>query len=128
MDGEGLSPEARSFLEGLRPELRAVASDIREAVLAAWPGLEEAIKWRRLTFTRDGNWHHWVCAVGASRSAVTLFFHKGALLHDPARLLSGDGKYTRTIPGESFGGIDPRAFKRLVADAVQKQTLMLDGQ
>jgi hypothetical protein len=128
MDREGLPPEARTFLDGLRPELRPVASSIREAVLAAWPGLDEAIKWRRLTFTQAGNWHHWVCAIGASKNAVTLFFHKGALLSDPAGLLSGEGKYTRMIPGESFRDSDAEAFKLLVADAVQKQTLMLDGQ
>jgi hypothetical protein len=123
-----LSPEVESFFEGLSPEHRSLVSDIRKAVLAALPDLEEAIKWQRLTFTRSGNWHHWICGIGVSKkSGVTLHFHKGALLDDPHGLLSGDGKYIRTIAGKSFKDIDEEAFRLLLADAAQKQVLMLES-
>ncbi len=122
-----MSPEVESFLEGLSPEHRSIACNIRQAVLEAVPDLEEAIKWRRLTFTRTGNWHHWICGIGVSKNGVTLHFHKGALLSDPMGLLSGDAKYIRTIAGESLRDIDAEAFTLLVADAAQKQLLMLDG-
>jgi hypothetical protein len=127
MSSKEVSAVAATFLNDLQPELRSVASSIRETVLAACPKLEEAIKWRRLTFTLAGNWHHWICGIGASKKGVALYFHKGALLSDPHRLLSGDGKYTRLIPGDAFDRMDLKALRQLMADAVAKQTLMLDG-
>ena len=65
-------------------------------------------------------WHRGV------EEAVALYFHKGALLSDPHGLLSGDGKYTRLIPGDAFNRMDLKALRHLMADAVAKQTLMLD--
>lgn len=92
----------------------------------AIPDVEEAIKWRRLTFTRTENWHHGICGIGVSKNGVTLQFHKGALLSDPIVRLSGEAKYIRTIVGESFRDIDAEAFRLLVPDTAQKQLHMLD--
>lgn len=120
------SPEVESFFEGLSPEHRSIASSIRTAVLAALPDLGEAIKWRRLTFTLNGDWHHWICGISVSKTGVTLHFHKGALLSDPFGILSGDAKYIRTIAGESIKSFDSEAFRLLVAEAAEKQLLMLE--
>jgi hypothetical protein len=84
--------------------------------------LDEAVKWGRLTFTADGNWHHWVCAVTASNNLV---FHKGVLLADPDGLLAGDGKYARQV-SEARALAAPDAVAALVRDAIAHQTDMLD--
>ncbi len=85
--------------------------------------LDEAVKWNRLTFTADGNWHHWVCAVAATRTAVNLVFHKGSLLADPAGLLTGDGKYTRQVTAARALAA-PDDVAGLVRDALAHQTDM----
>lgn len=78
---------------------------VREAA-----SLDEAVKWGRLTFTVDQNWHHWLCAVAATRAGVALVFHKGALLPDPTRLLDESDGYTRQgRPGEGPGRTGRRA-------------------
>ena len=63
-------------------------------------GLRAGVKWRQLTFTVDDDWHNWVCAIAVTKGAVSLVLHKGALLHDPAGLLEGEGRYVRHIPYE----------------------------
>jgi hypothetical protein len=52
-------------------------------VVELLPAAGHERKWGRLTFTRDGDWHHWLCAIAPGRKAVRLLVHKGALLADP---------------------------------------------
>jgi hypothetical protein len=86
-------------------------------------GLDEAVKWGRLTFTAENDWHHWVCAVAASKSGVNLVFHKGSLLPDPADLLIGDGKYTRQLPAKQALAT-PDEVATLIREAVARQREM----
>jgi hypothetical protein len=111
--------DVRDWLAKLPAERQEQAERLAKLVHAAHPGVQEALKWRRLTFTVDGNWHHWLCAVAASK-AVILAFHKGALLDDPAGLLEGDGRYTRQVPYERAAE-RPEAVIALVRDAVGHQ-------
>lgn len=83
------------------------------------------MKWRRLTFTASGNWHHWLCAIAATSNGVSLMFHKGALLDDPARLLRGEGRYLRQVPHPEAMA-HPGEIGDLVHQALARQTDMLD--
>ena len=123
---QGRPREVQEWLGGLPAERRRQAEWLAGRVHAAAPGVEEAVKWRRLTFTVDGNWHHWLCAVAASSRAVALAFHKGSLLDDPAGLLEGEGRYLRQVPFERAAA-DPEAVTALVRQAIAHQTDMLDG-
>lgn len=87
--------------------------------------LDEDVKWGRLTFTAAGDWHHWLCAVAATGKGVQLVFHKGALLTDPAGLLTGEGRYTRQIPAKQ-ALVTPNEVTALVRDAIAHQKDMLD--
>jgi hypothetical protein len=107
--------------EGPRQEAEGLATQVR----AAAPALGEAVKWGRLTFTAQGDWHHWVCAVAATKSDARLVFHKGALLDDPAGLLVGDGRYVRQMPYSRAAG-DPDAVAALVRSAIARQKDLLD--
>lgn len=103
-----------------RHEAEALAAQVRRAS----PALDETIKWGRLTFTAAGDWHHWVCAVAASRKEVRLVIHKGALLDDPAGLLEGDGRYVRQLPYERAARNED-AVAALVRAAVARRREML---
>jgi hypothetical protein len=102
------------------------AQELAGLVRRAGGGLEEAVKWGRLTFTAGGDWHHWVCAVAESAKVVALVFHKGVLLDDPAGLLTGDAKYIRSVPYDRAVA-DPDAVIALVRSAIAHQTDMLPG-
>ena len=98
--------------------------ELAHLVRIAGTDLDEAVKWRRLTFTAGGNWHHWLCAVAASTKGVTLMFHKGALLADPLRLLRGEGRYLRHV-SHAAALAHPDEIAALVREAIEHQTDML---
>jgi hypothetical protein len=107
---------------GLR--FRAIVDALRELLYTVEPGLEEAMKWNRITYTRNGNWHHWICGIGHGRAHVALSFHKGALLDDPAGLLRGSGAYLRQVYLTALTDIAPGPLADLLRQAVDKQTAM----
>jgi hypothetical protein len=41
-----------------------------EVILDELSDAEHERKWGQLTFTRDGNWHHWICAISPTAKAV----------------------------------------------------------
>lgn len=104
-------------------ERQRQAETVAEAVRGAGFGLDEAVKWGRLTFTRGGNWDHWVCAVASSAKGTRVVFHKGVLLADPRGLLRGSGAYVRALPAD-VALADPAALRELIADALEHQTDM----
>lgn len=115
-----------AWLARLPEDKRREAAELSDLVQQAADRLEESVKWGRLTFTVDGNWHHWLCAIGATKTAVKVMFHKGALLDDPSSLLEGDGRYLRQLPHD-VAMAHPEGVIRLVQDAIIKQTALLDN-
>ncbi|TDD99085.1 DUF1801 domain-containing protein [Jiangella asiatica] len=114
-----------AWLERLPPDRQDEATALADQVRKSRPGLDEAVKWGRLTFTAGDDWHHWLCAVAATKRSVTLTFHKGVLLDDPAGLLEGSGAYVRTVP-YARAAAEPDAVAALIGRAVERQTDMLD--
>lgn len=116
--------EVHAWLQDCDPDQRVRVAWLAERVHATGPGIAEAIKWRRLTFTVNGDWHHWLCAVAVTRRAVSLLLHKGSLLADPAGLLEGEGRYLRQVRYERAAA-QPEAVTELVRDAIAHQTELL---
>lgn len=121
------APDVEAWIGGWDADQQVAVRWFADRVHDADPRISEAIKWRRLTFTVEGNWHHWLCAVSVTRGGVGLMLHKGALLHDPQALMLGDGRYLRQVPYEVAAG-NPDAVVALVREAVMHQTEMLDEQ
>jgi hypothetical protein len=84
----------RQWTPDQRRQVEQLANLVRNACSAP---IEQAIKWKRLTFTVDQDWHHWLCGMSVTREGVQIVFHKGSLLDDPARLLRGSGRYVRAL-------------------------------
>ncbi|MPZ26966.1 MAG: hypothetical protein GEV12_11245 [Micromonosporaceae bacterium] len=116
--------EVADWLDRLGPEQREQAQWLAGRVHAAGPGIAEAVRWRRLTFTVHDDWHHWLSAVAVTKPAVSLVFHKGALLADPAGLLEGDARYVRRVRFECAAA-HPEAVTALVREAIAHQTDLL---
>jgi hypothetical protein len=112
------------YLPDLGRELRPTASRLIEVVLGAIPDAEHERKWGRLTVTRDGDWHHWICAISATKKEVKLHIHKGALLANPGGVMKGDGQYIRAISFRTPGEIDAEIIAGILKDAAVRQTEM----
>ena len=121
MDRLNRSADVEAWIRQHDADQQAQINWFAELVHAAVAGVSEAIKWRRLTFTVDDNWHHWLCAVHVNRAGVSVVLHKGALLDDPDGLLQGDGQYVRQIPIQNVTA-HPEGVGELLRDAAAHQT------
>jgi hypothetical protein len=115
---------AATHLPELDPQSRAAVELLIDMILDVLPDAQHERKWGRLTFTRAGDWHHWICAITSSKSSVKLLLHKGALFADPHGLMEGDGRYTRTIVFRSPEQIDPDVLAPILREAAARQTEM----
>jgi hypothetical protein len=114
-------------LPDLEQARRSTAERLIDLVQAELPDSEHDLKWGRLTFTRGGDWHHWICAVAPTKRAVRLVIHKGVLLDDPDAAMEGSGRYTRSISFDAPDEIDPDVVAPILREAAERQTEMLPG-
>jgi hypothetical protein len=113
-----------AYFQELDERLRPTVERLIDVVLAVVPDAEHERKWGRLTFTRNGDWHHWLCAIAPGRKAVRLLVHKGALLADPTAVLEGDGRYLRAITFSSPDDVDADVVAPVLREAAARQTEM----
>jgi hypothetical protein len=111
-----------THLPGLEQRWHATVAALIDVVFDGLPDAQHALKWGQLTFTRDGDWHHWICAITATKSAVKLVIHKGALLADPSGVMDGRGRYTRSIAFRSAEQVDAAVVAPILREAAARQT------
>jgi hypothetical protein len=104
------------------------AQRLIETILGALPDAQHERKWSQLTFTRESDWHHWICAVSPTKNAVKLVVHKGAMLADPQGAMEGKGRYVRAIPFRDPDEIDPDVVGPILREAAARQTEMLPDE
>ena len=103
----------------------ATLAHLRSLILAAAPGITEAVKWRKPS-NPDGVpvWEHHglVCTGETYRDKVKLTFAHGAALADPAGLFNAslDAGTRRAIDLHQGDTIDDAAFQQLVRAAVTR--------
>jgi hypothetical protein len=114
-----------AHLPDLDPAWRPTAERVIGVILEELPDAQHDRKWGRLTFTRDDDWHHWICAIAPSKKALKLVIHKGALLDDPGGAMEGTGRYTRSISFRAPEEVDPWLLRPLLRQAADRQTDML---
>jgi hypothetical protein len=114
-----------THLPDLDPETRPAVERLIEVILRELPDAQHERKWGRLTFTRDAEWHHWICAISPSKKAVKLVVHKGAMLADPNRAMEGSGRYARSLSFRTPDEIDAGVVAPILREAADRQTEML---
>ena len=115
---------AATHLPDLDERSRATVEGLIGLILDVLPDVQHELKWARLTFTREGDWHHWICAISSTKDAVKLVIHKGALLADPHGAMEGEGRYSRAIAFRSAEQIDPDVLAPILREAGARQTEM----
>jgi hypothetical protein len=124
--------DERAIIDEHLPDLdqgrRSTAERLVEVILAELPDAEHERKWGQLTFTREGDWHHWICAVSPTKDALKLVIHKGALLADPHRAMEGKGRYTRAIAFRAPDEVNTDVVAPILREAAVRQTEMLASE
>jgi hypothetical protein len=124
--------DERAIIDEHLPDLdqgrRSTAERLVEVILAELPDAEHERKWGQLTFTREGDWHHWICAVSPTKNAVKLVIHKGVLLADPHRAMEGKGRYTRAIAFRAPDEINTDIVAPILREAAARQNEMLASE
>lgn len=109
---------------GLDESSRPIVERLIDLVLEVLPDAQHERKWGQLTFTRESDWHHWICAISTGRKAVKLVIHKGALLADPRGILEGEARYSRAISFRSAEQIDADLVAPILREAAARRTEM----
>lgn len=121
--------DRRAVVDQHLPDLdqrwRSTAERLVEVILDELPDAQREQKWGQLTFTRHGDWHHWICAISPTKNAVKLVIHKGAMLADPQGAMEGQGRYTRAIAFRKPDEIDREVVGPILREAATRQTEML---
>ena len=89
-------PRVDAYIDALPEWQQAICTQVRELVHAADPEVQETIK-RTVQpyFVLDGN----ICALLATKDHVNVFLYDGAIVPDPAGIITGghDNKTARTV-------------------------------
>jgi hypothetical protein len=111
----------QEFVQSAGPDFAAAVERIDAAIASTGLDLSQAIKWGQLTYARNGDFHHWICAVKITKKFVGLTFHFGGLLDDPAGvLIAGTSKFMRKIEYRAPAEVDPRVVRDFVAQAAAR--------
>ncbi|MGI9613821.1 MAG: DUF1801 domain-containing protein [Acidimicrobiales bacterium] len=105
-----------------RPELLADATRaVADSIGCCDVELDSSMKWGRVSYAIEGDFHHWICAIGVTKKAVGLTFHFGGLLDDPeGRLMAGSSKFLRKLEFTSPHEVDAEVVCDFVDQAVGK--------
>ncbi len=123
------SAALQSYLAGIDPVAAPVVVGLDDAVRAAAPDLDVAIKYRILTYAIRGDWRTWVCAVQATKKSVCLHFLYGVLLVDPKGVLRAGTSVLKTWDMGFEEVVDVAAVGVYVSEAVEagRQLSMVEG-
>lgn len=106
------------FLKGVRDDAVDTVVGLDRAVHAAAP-LDAALKWGKLTYAVDGDFHHWICAISVAKKPVTLTFHFGGLLPDPDRgFRQASSAFLRMLDYPTAESVDAVAIQRRIGEAI----------
>jgi hypothetical protein len=116
-----VSTPIEQYLDASDDDAGAVLVQLDEAIRAAAPELESAIKYRMPTYTLDGRWRHWVVALSVTKAAVNLRFLWGVLLDDPLGVLRPGTATLMTWDFPRGATVDAAAVGSYVRDALAQR-------
>jgi hypothetical protein len=112
-------PRVDAYIDGLPGWQQAICREVRDLVHGADPEVTETIKrTRQPYFVLEGN----ICALLAARDHVNVFLYDGAIVPDPAGIITGghDNKTARTVAVREGEAINAPAlgamFRQIVAN------------
>ncbi len=109
------------FVGGLDADSAAIVAQLVAVISQASESLDAAVKWRRLTFAREGDFHHWLCGIAVTKRSVRLVFHFGGILDDPdGHLIAGASTFLRTLEFRTPDDIDSQVLLGFLEQALDR--------
>jgi hypothetical protein len=112
-------PRVDAYIAGLPEWQQAICQEVRELVHSVDPGVGETIKRSvRPYFVLEGN----ICALLAAKDHVNVFLYDGAIVPDPAGIITGghDNSTARTVAFYENDAVNSAAlaemFRQIVAN------------
>ncbi|SES47407.1 DUF1801 domain-containing protein [Actinokineospora terrae] len=112
---------AQEYADRHTPAEAAAVLALHEAVTAAGPDLEVAVKYGLLMYTVDGGWKHWVAGINITRKGACLRFLWGVLLDDPLGVLRAGTSTLMTWDIPIGTEIDAAQVGAYVREAIAKR-------
>jgi hypothetical protein len=112
-----IDPRVDAYIEALPDWQQAVCRELRDLIHAADPEIAETIKrTRQPYFVLDGN----VCALLAAKDHVNLFLYDGAIVPDPAGIITAghSNQTARTMAVRQGARINRRALTVMLRQIV----------
>ena len=93
---------------------------LRKRLLTAHEVVYEYRDWFVISYSPNERGYEGVLAIRASANGVRLYFNRGKELPDPAKLLRGSGKQTRSIHMEGASTLTRPAVAGLIDEAIAR--------
>ncbi len=96
---KSLSTEVKEFLAGYPVDVQHIVLALRDVVRSVAPNVSEAVDApaRMLAYSFGSGYKDLLCVIMPLKAGVNFGLPTGAMLPDPAKLLSGTGKRARHV-------------------------------
>lgn len=102
-------------------EQKEIIQKLFEIIEESSPNIQCAIRWRKITFGLNDDFHHWICAINPTKKYVGLSFHFGSYLTDHSNILvTKTSRFLRQIEIAKLTDINDSAIVDLINQAVDK--------
>jgi hypothetical protein len=116
--------ELRTLIAKFAPAHLRLIGAVRRWLRKRLPTAHEVVYEYRdsfvVSYSPNERGYEGVLAIRASADGVTLYFNRGKELPDPAKLLQGSGKQTRSIDLEGASTLARPAVARLIDEAIAR--------
>lgn len=110
-----------NFLKPISSPNKDIAEIIIDMIISNYKDLDYAIKWKRLTFGKNQDFHHWLFAIQPTKNSIEIVFHFGGLLEDKNQLfIKGESIFLRKLEFKNIENIDWQTINYFIEQALSK--------
>jgi len=109
------------FLKPIPSPFSEIAEKIIGLITGNYENLDYAIKWKRLTFGANNDFHHWLFAIQPAKSSIGIVFHFGGLLEDKNQVfIKGESIFLRKLEFKTPESVDWDTIQYFIEQALPK--------
>ena len=116
-----MKKEIKTFYNSVPNNFKEIIDKLSLTILGVDNQITQDIKWKKLTFGLNDDFHHWLCQINFTKKAVVLYFHFGGLLEDKYNILiAGQSKFVRKVEFQSVDEINCKIINEYISQAINK--------
>jgi hypothetical protein len=116
-----MKKEVQQFYNSVPDNYKEIVNELSASILNVNNQITQDIKWKKLTFGLNDDFHHWLCQINFTKKGVVLYFHFGGLLDDKYNVfITGESKFLRKIEFKSINDINKKIINDYISQAISK--------